>query len=70
MVVFTLFLKDDVNEDGTLKEGANSFATSVDAHKDSDDGHDHHDETKALQEARDKLGPTHEESQTSPDDVD
>lgn len=73
VLFFTIYLKDDVNEDGTIKEGADRRAAQVaSGHEASDDKpDDDHDEEKALKEAKEKLGPTHgEETETSADDVD
>ncbi|TQN68243.1 UPF0590 protein [Colletotrichum shisoi] len=69
VVLFTLYLKDDVNEDGTLKAGADS---SKSGHPllPSKDEHESHDEEKALEEARRKMGPASHETETNADDVD
>lgn len=68
MVLFKLYLREDINEDGTLKEGVEGRATHADAEHVADKS-DEHDEEKALKEAREKLGPAHGE-ETSADDVD
>ncbi|KAM3497868.1 hypothetical protein MY10362_008793 [Beauveria mimosiformis] len=75
VVVFSLFLREDLNEDGTLKEGAQQHtagggATDKKRAKDDDDDDDEHsrDEEVALKQAREKLGVPHHE--TSADDVD
>ncbi|CEJ88450.1 hypothetical protein VHEMI04726 [[Torrubiella] hemipterigena] len=64
VIVFTLFLKEDINENGSIKEGAEQrIAESVGAVE-----HEEHDEEEALKKAREELGtPPHE---TSTDDVD
>lgn len=75
VVVFSLFLREDLNEDGTLKEGAQQHTAGGDAtdkkrtgDDDDDDDEPSHDEEVALKQAREKLGvPLHE---TSADDVD
>ncbi|OAQ96636.1 hypothetical protein LLEC1_07772 [Akanthomyces lecanii] len=76
VVVFSLFLREDLNEDGTLREGAQqhtaggSLATQVSTDRkkpDTDNEHDH-DEEAALKRARDEFGVPHHE--TSADDVD
>jgi hypothetical protein len=69
VVVFTLYLKDDVNEDGSIKEG-------VDPHQhqpttgETDAEHTKADEEKALKAAREQFGPAHGEVDTNPGDVD
>ncbi|KAG5985464.1 hypothetical protein E4U55_000026 [Claviceps digitariae] len=67
VVVFTIYLREDVNEDGTLKEGAGERAV-----KGIDGGriHEDHDEESALKEAEATLGPKMGENETSADDVD
>ncbi|GKT41403.1 UPF0591 membrane protein [Colletotrichum spaethianum] len=69
VVLFTLYLKDDVNEDGTLKAGADSSKSGGQPLPSNDD-HESHDEAKALEEARKKMGPASHETETSADDVD
>lgn len=68
-ILFTLYLKEDINEDGTLKKDAARRATE-EAGGEAAKTHDHHDEEDVLRQAREKLGPTHGEAQTSADDVD
>ncbi|KAK2034084.1 DUF1769-domain-containing protein [Colletotrichum zoysiae] len=69
VVLFTLYLKDDVNEDGTLKAGAES-SKSGGRPPPSNDEHESHDEAKALEEARKEMGPVSHETETNADDVD
>ncbi|KAF7561452.1 hypothetical protein G7046_g2699 [Stylonectria norvegica] len=72
VVVFTLYHKDFVNEDGSLKEGAAESAVARREHPVSEDGAGY-DEMEALKEAREKFGPKFGEAgfeKTSPDDVD
>ncbi|KAK1996412.1 DUF1769-domain-containing protein [Colletotrichum falcatum] len=69
VVLFTLYLKDDVNEDGTLKAGADSSKPGGRLAP-SNDEHEVHDEAEALEEARKKLGPASHEAETNADDVD
>lgn len=64
VVVFTLFLKEDVNEDGSIKEGVDS---QVIGEGNVDEEHDH-DADAALKAAREQFGEPH--SETSADDVD
>lgn len=52
-VVFTLYLKEDVNEDGTLKPAALSKPVPTPADKAADE--DDFDHDKAVDEARRKL---------------
>ena len=68
-ILFTLYLKEDVNEDGTLKKGALGRATEQ-AGGETARGHDDHNEEEVIRQAREKLGPAHGEAQTSADDVD
>ncbi|KAM3528995.1 hypothetical protein NHJ13051_002141 [Beauveria bassiana] len=69
VVVFSLFLREDINEDGTLKEGAQQHTAGGDAtDKTRDDNEHDHDEEVALKQARETLGVPHHE--TSADDVD
>jgi hypothetical protein len=72
VILITIHHKDNVNEDGTLKDtppptpGSSSSGTD-------DESDDSHDEQAALEEARKHLGPTHAERakvETSIDDVD
>jgi hypothetical protein len=73
VILFTIHRKENVNEDGTLKELPTSDKPSVPEdyeHGEHDAGHD---EEAALAEARKHLGPTHPERaqvETSLDDVD
>ena len=70
VVLFSLYLKEDINEDGSVKEGAEDRAAASvgNAPKQDDD----HDEEQALKAAREKLGEPHGEKPvtTSADDVD
>lgn len=61
-------MREDVNDDGTLKEGAaervlEGINAGTSSHKD-------HDDQTALQEAEAVLGPRVADSGTSADDVD
>ncbi|TQV97015.1 Bax-like protein [Cordyceps javanica] len=75
VVVFSLFLREDLNEDGTLKEGAQQHTAggaraetrATDTKPTGVDEHSHDDEA-AMKQARDELGAPHHE--TSADDVD
>lgn len=59
-----------MNEDGTLKTSARGVKTSTLPPPVKDD-HEPHDEAKALEEARKKMGPAaHETEETNADDVD
>ncbi|KAK0378654.1 hypothetical protein CLIM01_04010 [Colletotrichum limetticola] len=70
VVLFEIHLKDDVNEDGTLKTSARGVKTGALPPPAKDD-HEPHDEAKALEEARKKMGPAaHEAEETNADDVD
>lgn len=64
VVVVTLFLKEDVNEDGTIKDGVEGKIIEHDGH----DEEDKHDEEEVLKKAREELGAPHHE--TEADDVD
>ena len=77
VILFTLYLKEDVNEDGTIKPQAFEAAKKASGHiangeagsaKDSDE--DTFDEEKALEEARRKLSGAGVGDETSADDVD
>lgn len=72
VVLFTLYNKDFVNEDGSLKPGAKeSIAEQREIPIPDEEGE--YNEVKALNEARDKFGPKFGEEgyeKTSPDDVD
>ncbi|KAG6287611.1 hypothetical protein E4U45_008019 [Claviceps purpurea] len=68
VIVFTIYMREDVNDDGTLKEGAaervlEGINAGTSSHKD-------HDDQTALQEAEAVLGPRVADSGTSADDVD
>ncbi|KAG6003187.1 hypothetical protein E4U21_002264 [Claviceps maximensis] len=68
VVAFTIYLREDVNDDGTLKEGA---AERVVERTDDGRNGDDHDEESALKEAEAQLGPKNgETNETSADDVD
>jgi hypothetical protein len=75
VILFTLHLREFVNEDGSLKPGALEHVVPDEAGS-SDNGKekDNPDHDKALEEARRQLGPSHEESsgnvETQADDVD
>jgi len=71
VVVFTIYLKEDVAEDGTISHGAAERAAVAGSNggSSSDGAGGAEDEEAALREAREKLGKTHIE-ETSPDDVD
>ncbi|KAJ4163611.1 hypothetical protein LMH87_005328 [Akanthomyces muscarius] len=73
VVVFSLFLREDLNEDGTLREGAQQHTAggaqvATDKKKPETDNEHDHDEEAALKRARDEFGVPHHE--TSADDVD
>ncbi|KAL6401718.1 hypothetical protein AUP68_15597 [Ilyonectria robusta] len=72
VVLFTLYSKEFVNEDGSLKPGAKeSIAEQREIPIPEEEGE--YNEVKALNEARDKFGPKFGEEgyeKTSPDDVD
>lgn len=71
VVVVSLFLREDIDENGNLKEGAQqhtaggSQTTATD--KKEDNEHDH-DEEAAMNQARNQFGTPHNE--TNDDDVD
>lgn len=68
VIVFTIYLREDVNEDGTLKKGAaERVVEGIDGRSKS---YKDHDEEKALKEAEAKLGPKVANNETSADDVD
>ncbi|OHF04680.1 hypothetical protein CORC01_00151 [Colletotrichum orchidophilum] len=69
VVLFTIHLKSDVNEDGTLKAGAEGIKAG-DLPPPTKDDVESHDEAKALEEARKKMGPAAHEAETNADDVD
>jgi hypothetical protein len=74
VILFTLYLKEDVNEDGSIKPEAFEAARKASGHvsheKDSDE--ESFDEEKVIEEARRKLSSVGVEDgiQTSADDVD
>ncbi|KEY65683.1 hypothetical protein S7711_07515 [Stachybotrys chartarum IBT 7711] len=72
VVLFTLYRKEDVNEDGTLKQGAEARATDAEGGEMDGEGEQsaNHDEEEALRQAREKLGEPHGQTQTNADDVD
>lgn len=67
MVVFTLYLKEDLNEDGTLKEGAEPRTGDI-AHSEDYEQPEQHDSKSVLKKAKEKLEKPLRE--TSADDVD
>ncbi|UNI24829.1 hypothetical protein JDV02_010545 [Purpureocillium takamizusanense] len=70
VVVFTIYLKEDVAEDGTIRQGATERAVAgPNGGASSDDDEDAADGEAALREVRETLGKTHIE-ETRPDDVD
>ncbi|KAK0630407.1 hypothetical protein B0T17DRAFT_487981 [Bombardia bombarda] len=86
VVLFTLYLKEDINEDGSLKPAAlqatkkasgsgpgqegKSSSSNGDAEEAKQDGDEHFDEEKAIEEARRKLGGVSVGEGTNDDDVD
>ncbi|OLN96949.1 UPF0590 protein [Colletotrichum chlorophyti] len=70
VVLFTLYLKTEVNEDGSIKEGAEGLKAADLPPSSEKDGHEPHDEAKALEEARKQMGPASHEVETNADDVD
>ncbi|KAK0749722.1 hypothetical protein B0T18DRAFT_479631 [Schizothecium vesticola] len=76
VVLFTLYRKEDVNEDGSLKPGAVQASGSESKSERSgshDDEHEHFDEEKAIEEAKRKLSTvdvTEGGVETNADDVD
>lgn len=78
-VTFSLYLKEDVNEDGSLKPGTveaqkkDSRSRMDPKHEDDHGKHDDnepHDEDKSIEEARKKLGDVKVDDASRPDDVD
>lgn len=67
MIVFTLYMREDLNEDGTLKEGAESRIADAE-HSADDEQHEQHDSKSVLKKAKEKLEKPLRE--TSADDVD
>ncbi|KAH7324369.1 hypothetical protein B0I35DRAFT_424006 [Stachybotrys elegans] len=76
VVNFTLYLREDVNEDGSLKAGADERATAQaqalgeEKTEKKAAGAGQVDEEEALRVAREKMGPKHGEEETKADDVD
>lgn len=70
VVVFSLFLREDIDEHGNLKEGAEQHIAGGDRTTTTAaaDNEHTHDETEALKQARDEFGTPHNE--TNEDDVD
>jgi hypothetical protein len=68
VVLFSLYLRDDINEDGSVKEGAEERAAASVGHGPKEE--DSHNEEEALKEARQKLGAPQTEAETNEDDVD
>lgn len=71
VILFSLYHKDYVNDDGSLKEGAQDSFKQHDTHDTQDDGH--FDGDGALAKATEQLGPKIDEkgnAQTSVDDID
>ncbi|KAL2202958.1 DUF1769-domain-containing protein [Sarocladium strictum] len=68
VVLFSLYLREDINEDGSVKEGAAERAAASVGHGPKQD--ESHDEEGSLKEAREKLGEPHGNSETNEDDVD
>ncbi|TLD15796.1 uncharacterized protein PgNI_01415 [Pyricularia grisea] len=78
-VTFSLYLKEDVNEDGSLKPGTveaqkkDSRTRKAPTHEDDHGKHDDnepHDEDKSIEEARKKFGDIKVDDASRPDDVD
>ena len=72
VVLITLYHKDFINDDGSLKEGAQE-SLSHQREIPFDEETNGYDEAEALKEAREKFGPKFGEDgyeKTSPDDVD
>lgn len=75
VILFTLYLKEDVNEDGSIKPHALEAAKKASghvAHDGAKDSDEEFDEEKAIQEARRKLSGAGADDgiETSADDVD
>ncbi|SPJ81908.1 uncharacterized protein FTOL_09313 [Fusarium torulosum] len=71
VILFSLYHKDYVNDDGSLKEGAQDSFKQHNTHDTQDDGH--FDGDGALAKATEQLGPKIDEkgtTQTSADDID
>ncbi|KAL0934705.1 F-box domain containing protein [Colletotrichum truncatum] len=69
VILFTIHYQADINEDGSIKAGAEG-PKAGDLPSSSEDHHNAHDETKALDEARKQMGPASHETETNDDDVD
>lgn len=74
VILFTLYLKEDVNEDGSIKPAALEAAGKASGHiaHDGDDHDEHFDEEKVIEEARRKLSTVgaDDKDETNADDVD
>jgi hypothetical protein len=74
VILFTLYLKEDVNEDGSIKPAALEAAKNASGHvaHDGDGDEEHFDEEKVIEEARRKLSTVDVDDKvdTSADDVD
>lgn len=74
VVLFTLYLKEDVNEDGSIKPEALEAAKKASGHIAQDDGDDAEsfDEEKVLEQARRNLSTVEvdDKVETNEDDVD
>ncbi|EFY91492.1 hypothetical protein MAC_02377 [Metarhizium acridum CQMa 102] len=70
VVVFTIYLREDVNEDGTLKEGAADRVAERASNSENEYRHEKHDEAQVLQQAKEEPAPDGGVGETSPDDVD
>lgn len=69
VVLFSLYLKEDINEDGSVKDGAAQRAAAAAPQGSKTD--ESHDEEAAFREAKEKLGEPHDSATTtSADDVD
>lgn len=74
VVLFTLYLKEDVNEDGTLKPSARPHKVEHHVAGETSDAADDHEDHKVLEEASKKFKEMgvdkHDGPETSADDVD
>jgi hypothetical protein len=74
VILFTLYLKEDVNEDGSIKPEALEAAKKASGHiaHDEDDDAESFDEEKVLEHARRKLSTVDvdDKVETNDDDVD
>ncbi|TDZ28302.1 UPF0590 protein [Colletotrichum spinosum] len=68
VVLFTIHKKEDINDDGSLKEGTDVQVGSLPSA--SDVQREAHDEVKSLDEAKKQLGSRLQVSETNDDDVD